>query len=518
MQPAPLPSNRSSPRRALDVLVINWQDRLHPRAGGAELHLHEVFGRLAGRGHTVTALVCGWPGAPRREVVDGIDVHRVGNRHTFGIAAPLYYRRVLRTRPFDVVIEDLNKLPLAAPWWAGRPVVLLVHHLFGRSAFRAASPGVAAATWIAERLLHVVYRDTPVQAVSHGTAYDLELRGLAADRIRVIHNGVDTARLVPGSAAARSHTPTFLYVGRLQPYKRVDLVIRAVARLTALGVDVRLVIAGRGPHEGALRELVARLGLASRVTLAGWVSDDEKRRLLQQAWANVLTSDKEGWGLSVLEAAACGTPTIASDSPGLRESVVHERTGLLVPHGDVIALADAMRQLAEHPQRVRELGRAARARAERFTWESAAMETERHLLALRETHESPAAGAAWDRRPVEAPVTLPRNGPPELPFGCSGFIGYVSTGTHWSVVRALVGALDASGRAPAYTLRRLTWRNAPRTPLEPGDVAVEQHATPLEAGDGWPRDPVAFVAMRLRELYGPDADVRVAAALGMGPD
>lgn len=359
--------------------MINWQDRLNPRSGGAEIHLHEVFGRLAGRGHRVSLLVSGWAGAPARGQLDGMDVHRAGGRNTFSAAAPLYYGRHLRKRGFDVVVEDLNKVPVFAPLWTHRPVVLLVHHLFGRTAFEEASAPFALATWLLERPLPWSYRRLPVQAVSQSTADDLVRRGFARERIAVIENGVDVTFYAPDPSLPRFDTPTVLYLGRLKRYKRVDLILRALARLRAGGVPARLVIAGQGDGVGALRALIAELGLENAVDIPGYVSEAEKRTLFRRAWLHALTSPKEGWGISNLEAAACGTPTVASDSPGLRDSVVHGETGFLVPHEDVDALAERMRQILESPALRERLGAGARSFAERFTWDRAAGSTERHL-------------------------------------------------------------------------------------------------------------------------------------------
>jgi hypothetical protein len=110
---------------SLDVLVVNWQDRENPQAGGAEAHLHEVFGRLARSGHRVTLLCSGFEGAPSRATLDGIEVHRVGGRHSFAALARRYFARHLARHPFDVVVEDLNKIPLFTPRWTDRPVVPL---------------------------------------------------------------------------------------------------------------------------------------------------------------------------------------------------------------------------------------------------------------------------------------------------------------------------------------------------------------------------------------------------------
>ena len=330
----------------------------------------------------MTLLASGWGDAPARARIDGIDVHRTGGRHTFSLAAPLYFRRHMRAADYDLVVEDLNKVPLFAPRWVDRPVVLLVHHLFGRTAFEEASVPVAAATWLLERPLARAYRGLPVEAVSHSTADDLVARGMARDRITVIPNGVDLDLYRPDAGVQRFAEPTVLYLGRLKRYKRVDLVVRAMHRLRESGVAARLIIGGRGDDEPRLRALVAELGLEDVVELAGFVTEEKKVELFRRAWVHVFTSPKEGWGISNLEAAACGTPTVASDSPGLRESVVHERTGFLVPHGDVDAAAASLARVLGDAELRDRLGRQARAFAESYSWDAAADRTEAHLAAV----------------------------------------------------------------------------------------------------------------------------------------
>lgn len=373
------------------LLLVNWQDRLNPQAGGAEIHLHEVFGRLAAAGDAITLLVSGWAGCPPTEVVDGMEVHRVGSRYTFGAVAPRYYRRHLRGG-FDLVVEALNKVPVFSPLWSERPVVLLVHHLFGTTAFREASFPLAAATWLLERPLAAVYRGVPVEVISRSTGEDLVERGLRARDIRVIYPGVDLDFFRPAPEPSRTAIPTFLYLGRLKRYKGVDLILQAIARLRGEGVPARLVVGGRGEWEPQLRSLSARLGIGADVEFAGFVSEERKRELFRSCWANVFASPKEGWGITNLEAGACGTPSIASDSPGLRESVVHERTGLLVPHGDVAALAAAMRRLATDRAVVERLGAEARRFALTHSWDRAAEETAEHLRSVASAAPSTRSG------------------------------------------------------------------------------------------------------------------------------
>lgn len=364
------------------ILVVNWQDRENPQAGGAEIEVHHVFGRLAAKGHEVALLASGWPGATPRVALDGIDVHRVGERYTFPLHARRYYRRHLAGDRHDILVEDINKAPLWTPRWGARRVMAFVPHLFGSTAFLEVPATVAAVVWLAERPLPYVYRGTPFQAVSRSTADDLVRRGIPRQSIRVVHPGVDSSRLTP-AAGTRAPAPLFAYLGRLKRYKGVDIVIRAFAQVGRS--DATLAIAGTGDHRPALERLVASLDLGARVQFLGFISEDEKLTLLRRSWAMAFASPKEGWGITNLEAAACATPVVASDSPGLRESVRDGETGFLVPHGDIGAMAAAFRRLADSPALVASLGAAGRRFAETFTWERAADLTERHLETLTGT-------------------------------------------------------------------------------------------------------------------------------------
>ena len=358
------------------ILVVNWQDRHNPHAGGAELHLHEVFGRIATRGHEVDLLCSGFAGAADDETVDGMRVRRVGTRFTFPLHARAAYEALARERDYDIVVEDLNKIPLYTRRWNARRLVVITHHLFGATAFREESVPVAAATWLAERPLGRGYRGVDFEAVSVSTRDDLVSRGIPASKIRVIYNGVDVESLTP-DPNARSGVPLFSYLGRLKRYKRVDIVIRAFAQLDAS--SARLEIAGKGDDRERLERLVSKLNMEDRVRFLGYITEAEKRELLRRSWATVLASPKEGWGISNLESAACGTPVVAADSPGIRESVIDGDTGFLVPGSDVGAYAAAMRGLVDSPQLVSTLGGNARRFAETFTWERAAEETQAHL-------------------------------------------------------------------------------------------------------------------------------------------
>ena len=363
----------------MNILLVNWQDRANPYAGGAEIHLFEIFGRLTLRGHRVRLVCSGWEGAPERATIDGINVQRVGGRNSFALFGRSAVRRAIRTERPDVVVEDINKLPLFLARTTQLPFCAMVPHLFGETAFHEAPWPVAAAVWLAERPLPRAYRRAGFHAISESTRDDLIARGVAPDRVRVIHPGVDSRRFTPGPPNRRSTAPSFLYVGRLKRYKGIGFALEALALARRQRPDLRLEIAGTGDYRLELERLVTRLQLDKAVTFHGFVSEERKIDLMRWAWANVFPSPKEGWGITVIEAAACGTPSLASDSPGLRDSVRHGETGFLVPHGDVAALAARIVELADTPSLVARLGERGRRLAEGLTWERTAAATEQHL-------------------------------------------------------------------------------------------------------------------------------------------
>jgi glycosyltransferase involved in cell wall biosynthesis len=362
------------------ILAVNWLDRENPQAGGAELHFFEIFRRLVSLGHSVTLVCSGFAGAAPRTVIDGIAVRRVAGRYSFAVHARRAVRAVLAEGPWDVVVEDINKLPLYLPLLTELPLYVIVPHLFGATAFREASWPIATVVWLAERGVPVVYRRAAFHAISESTRDDLVRRGIPREHIRVIFPGVDAAWFTPDTNGRRAPTPTFLYVGRLKRYKGVEVALRAVAEAKARGRVLHFAIAGDGDDRPRLEWFVHAAGLERQVRFLGFVDEEAKRDLLRGAWAVVFPSAKEGWGIVNVEAAACGTPAVASDSPGLRESVRHEDSGILVPHGDVHALADTLMRVAGDAALVERLGRGARRFAEGFSWDAAASATETHLM------------------------------------------------------------------------------------------------------------------------------------------
>ena len=228
------------------VLVANWQDLENPQAGGAEIHLFELLSRLVDWGHQVHLVCSGWPGAPARATVQGVTVERHGGRHSFALVGRRAVRGALASQQPDILVEDVNKLPLFLAGLTMRPCCVLVPHLFGTTAFEEVSWPMAAMVWLAERGIPRAYRRAGFHAISESTRDDLVARGVPAHRIRVIHPGVDAVRFSPSPGLDRTTTPSFVYVGRLRRYKGVQYAIEALALARRRRPDLTLTIAGSG--------------------------------------------------------------------------------------------------------------------------------------------------------------------------------------------------------------------------------------------------------------------------------
>jgi len=358
------------------ILVFNWQDISNPLAGGAEVHLQNIFSRIARSGHEVTLFCSSYPGAPAEEVRDGIRIIRKGGRALFNVHVPLACFRQFRRERFDVVIDDVNKIPFLAPLFVRDPLFGIVHHLFGGSIYRETNPLVATYVYVMERLGLCVYRRSgmPFFVVSPSTKAEMMEEGFTENRLHLVHNCVDHTLFRP-AAERRSPTPLIGVFGRLKKYKCVDQVLRAFAFVRRKIPGAKLVVVGEGDDRPRLERLTRELGLEAAVTFTGFVPEEAKVEWLQKMWFGVTMSSKEGWGLTVLEANACGTPVIAADVPGLRDAIKDDVTGLLTPFGDTEALAARMAALLQDETRRTRLSEQAIEWAGEFNWDHAAEKT-----------------------------------------------------------------------------------------------------------------------------------------------
>jgi glycosyltransferase involved in cell wall biosynthesis len=352
------------------VLVLNERDPLHPAAGGAEVHVAEICSRLASQGFELTLASSGFRGAPAREVVRGLEIWRLGPLPAYYPRAAWLCARETRRGRFDLIVEHLNKLPFFSPVLSTVPVVAVCHHLFGFSAFLQVAWPIAAAVVAAEKLIPPCYRGCAFVAVSESTRQDLAARGIPHERISVVHNGIRRPQLALEPPSRRG--PRVAYLGRLEPYKRVDVMLAAVKTLVPLFPDLEVVIVGRGRDRSKLERAALRLGIAERTRFHGFVSDGERDSLLATARVCVCPSVKEGWGITVIEANASGVPVVATDAPGLRDAVRDGETGFLAPEGDVAVFAERIGRLLADDILADRMSRAGLAWSQHFDWDSAA--------------------------------------------------------------------------------------------------------------------------------------------------
>lgn len=382
MTPSPSRNGATPTIAPLRILVLNERDPEHPRAGGAEIHVERIFSRLAARGHDVTWLSTGFVGAERETVISGLRVRRRGPLAVHYATLPLRVRRAVARGEVDVVVECLNKIPFYAPLYAGVPVLALCHHLFGDVAFDQVSWPIATGVVAAEAGIPRAYHRVPFLAISESTAADLAARGVPRRHISVSAPGIDAAGHPVDPRASRPARVT--YVGRLERYKRIDVMLLAGARLVAEFPDLELLVIGQGAERAPLEALARRLGLEDRVRFAGFVDDRERDALLAASRVCVFPSEKEGWGLTVIEANALGTPVVARDAPGLRDSVRHAETGLLVRARDedgIDAWVEAIGAYLKEDEETLATRERCLAWARRFDWDRAAGDMEQAIAA-----------------------------------------------------------------------------------------------------------------------------------------
>ena len=351
------------------ILLLTDRDWTHPQGGGTGANLFGQVIHWLEWGHRVTVVAGAYDGAERvSRPAPGLELHHMGSRVTVFARAAWAVRRGL-ARDADVVLEVVNGIVFWTPLWLGdTPRVTLVHHIHrDHYVTELGRVGAVAAMALETAPLKLLYSGgSPFLTISEAAKADITALGIPPEDVHVGYLGVVG---FDEELPARSETPRLLYLGRLKKYKRIELLLDAVEAIPGAVLD----IAGEGDHRPELEAEIARRGLGDRVVLHGHVSEAVKAQLYAQAWVNLTASSAEGWCLTVMEAATCGTPSVALRVGGLAESIVDGETGLLAD--DEAGLVAAVRRVVEEPGLRERLGAAARERAASFTWERTARET-----------------------------------------------------------------------------------------------------------------------------------------------
>lgn len=354
----------------LRVAVVNWRDPWHPSAGGAEQYAWQMAVGLLARGAArVSYLTARAPGQSRRERRDGVEIVRTGSRLSV-------YPRALgwlaaRRWSFDVVIDCQNGIPFFTPWVLPRrvPVLCVMHHVHDAQFGVHFSPLVAAVGRFLEGpVARRTYQRHLCVAVSQSTVTAMRERLRWTGPIHVVPNGLTADCFESPGTSAGTDVTTLTWVGRLVAHKRAERVLDVADRL---GDGTVIEVIGRGPAAVPLAAEITARDLADRVRLRGYLPEAEKRAAVAGSLLHLNTSQGEGWGLCVLEAAALGVPTVAYDVDGLRDAVRDGETGWLVRADQQIedVTERAVKELAD-PARRAEIAAACRRWAGQFDWDS----------------------------------------------------------------------------------------------------------------------------------------------------
>lgn len=356
------------------ILVLSWRDIHSPRAGGAERVTYEHMCRWVAAGHEVTLFTARYPGASPEEELSGIQIVRRATEKTVHVAAQHWFRR-LPQKP-DILVDEIHGVPFGAlpAIYAGIPRVAWIFEVLRDVWFSMYPLPVALAGLFLEKATLRWYGHCRIPFVtdSQSAAMDLAACGIPRQNIAVIAPAID--RLPLTRLPEKEERPTLIMLGRVVRSKRVEDALYALAEVRQRVPDCRLWVIGVGPpdYETELRRLAGRLDLAGAVEFLGRVDEDEKYRRLARAHLLVHPSQREGWGINVIEANAMGTPAVGYRVPGLRDSIVHDETGILSPTRQPALLAHNICSLLGTAERYRAMQECALDWSGKFTWDAAA--------------------------------------------------------------------------------------------------------------------------------------------------
>ncbi len=357
----------------MNILVVNWQDWKNPYAGGAEVYLYEIFSRLLKKGHRIMILCSRAPGQKPYEILDGFEIFRIGKRFNFNFYVPFALRSILRIRKVDLIMDDQNKIPFYSPLFTRKKNLIMIMHLFRKAIYREVNLLSASYVYATESLIPMLYSHSHFIAISQSTAEDLKKMGVN-NPISVVYCGIPE---VDDNFDISRQKNLVVYVGRVKRYKSIDHLIYAVNNLRR-EIPIELTIVGDGDARQELISLGQKLNLP--IDFKGFVTEREKYEMYHKARIIVQPSIKEGWGLTAVEAQACGTPVVCANSPGLKETIIDGKTGYLYEYGNINELSDKIKDLLFDDSKWDNFSKAAREWARHFSWDNSATKMEQIIL------------------------------------------------------------------------------------------------------------------------------------------
>ncbi len=331
----------------MKILFLVSRDSLHPASAGGDIQANEWAKFLAGKGHSVT-YVCGtFKGSRKKEIIDGVEVIRVGPGHLLFLDTFFYYMLNCRGK-YDVVYEEVisgAQLPLVAPLYVREPIIAAWHQRNSLIILYQFPKPLRPILNLAEKCLVYVHRNVIIRVPSTDRIKELVDLGLPLENLKVIPASIPDEWTHIEVTSRRE--PLIVWLGKIRRYKCPHHVILAMKQVCQECPEAKLIIAGKREdvkYEKELRHLAQKTGIKENVEIMTNLTEIEKRDLLLRAKVLVLPSPIEGFGIVVLEANACGTPVIASS--GVPEDAVqHLNNGLRYPFGDIPALYRSILQV-----------------------------------------------------------------------------------------------------------------------------------------------------------------------------
>lgn len=341
--------------RKITILALSWRDIKAPKAGGAEIHTHEMLSRADKSKYKIYHFAPRYEGQLECEEIDGVSYIRHGNVFTVIVAAMRFYKK--HHDNIDFVIDQCNTHRFFTPFWVEPQKRIFYIHQLTKEIwdYSAKFPISKVGKALEESFLRLNRKD-PVITVSESTRDELIERGFDKDKIKIIYNGISFRPWKSEQWCPKEEKPTFIYAGRYSPYKGIDVAVEALSRMKKECPDIRLWIIGKKDQEYVNKKLMpvckknhliwedgSGKDSVGDIVSWGYVSEEKKRELLSRSWALLFPSIREGWGIPVTEAGCVGTPCIAFDSPGIREAVDYGRAGYLCAENTVDGLVCQMR-------------------------------------------------------------------------------------------------------------------------------------------------------------------------------
>ncbi|MGL5955448.1 MAG: glycosyltransferase family 4 protein [Brevinema sp.] len=364
--------------KKLKILALNWRDPLHPEAGGAEVHLDHLLSFLAKK-HEVVLISTRVTKTIEVFSYHGYEVRREGHPFLFNFTFSQLWKKCLFSQGFDLIIDDVSKIGLQTPLYIKDvPIIAIFHHIHGHTLFQLLPLPVACYVYFMERIALRSYLKTPMLVVSESTKQEL-LNFANFQKIILLPNGIDRNYI---EVRRLTKIPFQLCtVGRLTRAKRVDLSLKTFQLVLQQYPQARLLIAGRGSQEQTLKKYAKQLHIDHAIEFLGYISEEEKKRLLEQSQALLFTSEKEGWGITAIEASACSCPVFGFEVQGVRDAVRSGVNGFLTKFSDAEALAALIiRYLQDSKNHI--LQERALCYAKNFDWDKIAQEFELILFEL----------------------------------------------------------------------------------------------------------------------------------------